>query len=325
MKKLLGFILIIFLFCQFSYAQDLVLNAFTDKQQIKVGEPLEFSLKITAKKNLKFNYPNFQKAIGKFEVIEPAKIKVDSSSTSETTTTITYKLTAFETGEAKIPPINVNFFALPDTTENSLASNSIPISIASTLNPQEQQNPADIEEPVQYPFDWMLLALWISGGLILIALIFWLYKKWKAKQIKHEPEKIEIKDSRTPWQKAMEDFQKLKGKQLAEKGEFKAFYTFLTDIFRVYVGELTTVSTLEMTSSEILELTERLKLETKINSEIHSLLTLSDLVKFAKEIPTFSQAEEHFTFAIEIVNSIENSLAKRTRGETKNEQNLPET
>lgn len=307
-----------------AFSQDLKVNAFADKSEIKVGEPIDFTFEITAKKGIEINFPEFKKVIGKFDVIDPAKVFTQENQ-KENITTVKYKLTRFELGEEKIPPINVDFKIPPDTTVNSIQSSAITIQVVSVLNSEQDKKIADIESPVEYPFDWVQLSIWVLLGLVLIGIVYWIWKKFFAKKPKNEKESVEIKDTRSPWQKAMEGLQKMKRKELAQKGDFKVFYTELTDIFKNYLGGITAVGTLEMTSSELLELTEKIKIELKISQKLLQFLTFSDLVKFAKEIPTLTQAETHYEEMTEIINSIEQFLVEREREKNQLQKANPKT
>ncbi|KAA3604677.1 MAG: hypothetical protein DWQ06_04370 [Calditrichaeota bacterium] len=313
-------------FCTISsvFSQDLKVNAFVDKNEIKIGEPIDFTLEITAKNNIEIDFPEFKKVIGKFDVVEPAKV-ISQENQDDVITTVKYRLTRFELGEEKIPPINVDFRIPSDTTVNSIQSSAIAINVVSVLNSEQDRKIADIESPVEYPFDWVQLGIWILFGLVLIGVVYWIWKKFFANKPKKEKEIEEIKDTRSPWQKAMESLQKMKRDELAQKGDFKVFYTELTDVFRNYLGGITTVGTLEMTSSELLELTEKLKVQMQISQKLHQFLMFSDLVKFAKEIPTLTQAETHYEEMTEIINSIEQFLVERERARKEIEQSNSQT
>ncbi len=324
MKNIFTIFLLIFCAITSAFSQDLKVNAFTDRNEIKIGEPIDFTLEITAKKGIEIDFPEFKKVIGKFDVIEPAKVLAQENQ-DEIITTVKYKLTRFELGEEKIPPINVDFKIPSDTTLNSIQSSPITVQVLSVLNSEQDKKIADIESPVEYPFDWVQLGIWVLIGLALIGIVYWVWKKYFANKPKEEKEFEEIKDTRSPWQKAMESLQKMKREELAQKGDFKIFYTDLTDVFRNYLGGITTVGTLEMTSSELLELTEKLNVQMQLHQKLHQFLSFSDLVKFAKEVPTLTQAETHYEEMTEIINSIEQFLVERERARKEIEQNTLQT
>lgn len=324
MKNIFTIFLLAFSAFNITFAQDLKVNAFADKGEIKVGESIDFTLEISAKKGIEIDFPEFKRVIGKFDVIAPAEISSNENQ-DKTITTVKYKLTRFELGEEKIPPINVDFKIPPDSSVNSIQSSAVVINVVSVLNSEQDKKISDIESPVEYPFDWVQLGIWILIGLVLLGVIYWVWKKFFANKPKKEKEVEEIKDTRSPWQKAMESLKKIKNKELAQKGDFKIFYTELTDVFRNYLGGITTVGTLELTSSELLELTEKLKVQMQISQKLHQFLMFSDLVKFAKEIPTLTQAETHYEEMTEIINSIEQFLVERERVRKEVEQSTSQT
>src|SRR5690606_27320714 len=84
---------------------------------------------------------------------------------------------------------------------------------------------------------------------------------------------------------ALEALRKLKSEKLWQEGEFKKYYTQLTDILRIYILRVFEIDALDMTSSEILENIKLKNLSEELYSKLKFILTNADLVKFAKEKP----------------------------------------
>ena len=73
-------------------------------------------------------------------------------------------------------------------------------------------------------------------------------------------------------------------------GKVKAYYTALTDILRRYVGGRYGIDAMESTTDEILAQMGELSKENYNN--LRTILQLSDIVKFAKGVPTEQENEQ---------------------------------
>jgi hypothetical protein len=91
---------------------------------------------------------------------------------------------------------------------------------------------------------------------------------------------------------AFQALDELARQELEKKGEFTRFYTLLSLIFRGYLGGRFGFDSMDMTTTEIVARMKRVKLEHFQLEELVHLLEDFDLVKFAKMIPTQTQAAE---------------------------------
>ncbi|MFI3303388.1 MAG: hypothetical protein SNF68_02520 [Rikenellaceae bacterium] len=94
--------------------------------------------------------------------------------------------------------------------------------------------------------------------------------------------------------KALED---LRGERLWQDGEYKGYYSKLTDILRTYISGRYGVMAMEMTSDEIIVAVRDLDLPRQCEMELRDLLRDADLVKFAKAELEASQNERYFDSA----------------------------
>ncbi|WP_297719391.1 hypothetical protein [uncultured Porphyromonas sp.] len=156
--------------------------------------------------------------------------------------------------------------------------------------------PVDLDHPDQYsdikgqwkpPFVWQdyLIYLYILLGLIALGVgIFFLvrYLKNRRKSDEKMHEEVPLLD---PYQEAILGVEALKSEELWQQNRVKEYYTRLTDILRRYIFRVYGITTLDMTSSEILEAFKSQVGRDKMYSELARILETADLAKFAKFQP----------------------------------------
>lgn len=171
-----------------------------------------------------------------------------------------------------------------DTARSNVVSlKVVPVNVAADAKISDY---ADVAEPEGKSIfdalpDWLYNYWWLILILLLvIAGIFWGYKRYKEKGfiLPKKPEPL-------PYDVAMKELSKLRGLNLWEKGEEKEYFTRLTDILRVYLDKRFGINALEMTTPQILEkLNENVAIRDKENY-VRRILDTADFVKFAKVRP----------------------------------------
>jgi len=133
-------------------------------------------------------------------------------------------------------------------------------------------------------FDWksfLLTVLLIVVIIGLLVLMYFIYKKYFMKKPVLNDKEIRL--LLPPHVVALNQLDKVKQEKSWQQGRSKEFHTQLTDILREYIERVFNISSMEMTSDEILEQLRGLKLEQKATYlSLEQILKLADLVKFAK-------------------------------------------
>lgn len=143
----------------------------------------------------------------------------------------------------------------------------------------------DIKGTYAPPIYWwgiiriVLLVLVIAG---LAVLGYFLYKKYH--RTKGEQEEAPAVIQRPPYEIAIEALDKIKAEKIWQQhGRQKNYHTELTDVVRNYIDGTFGISSMEMTSMEILMTLKPEMTNKKSEYEaLKQILTLADLVKFAK-------------------------------------------
>jgi hypothetical protein len=292
--------LFIFLFSVTVLPQNIFVEASVDTSDYLIGDRINYSLKITADKNVYPLRPFFRDSLKNIDIIqEPDPINYESE--SEKIFEYKYILTRFDSAAVTLPAIKIDYRIEEDTTLQSILSNPVSFTVHRVIVSQEEDI-KDIKPPVRIPLNWWMIALWILIGLILIALLVYLYKKYfKKKPVEQiiQPKKIKI-----PLHiEALSKLDKLDSEQLWQKGFIKDYHSRITEIIREYFEKRFDLPALEMTTSESLrDLAKHPEADNVLNIT-EKFLNNADLVKFAKYQPLAIVNEEMMTQAKEIVNA----------------------
>ena len=129
-------------------------------------------------------------------------------------------------------------------------------------------------------FRWVLLALLLAGvGVAGYYLITYLQRRKR----EEEGNVVMTEPLRPAEEVALEKLDAIKEKKIWQQGQVKEYYTQLTDVVREYIARRFEVSSVEQTSDETLRDIRPLLSERKdLYDQLRKMLTLADLVKFAK-------------------------------------------
>jgi len=158
-----------------------------------------------------------------------------------------------------------------------------------------------IEEPTTFA-DVLPYFLGLLAFILLIGLGIYLSKK-KSNTITEftapEPETIII----PAHVKALESLNELNNKQLWQRGEIKEYQSELTHVIRQYLEDRYDVNALEMTTNEILKSLSKKDFEAIYNEDLREILTVADLVKFAKATPEENIHQKFMDKSVDFVNN----------------------
>ena len=129
-------------------------------------------------------------------------------------------------------------------------------------------------------FRWVLLAVLLAGvGVAGYYLITYL----QCRKLEEAGNEVVTEPLRPAEEVALEKLDAIKEKKIWQQGQVKEYYTQLTDVVREYIARRFEVSSVEQTSDETLRDIRPLLSERKdLYDQLRKMLTLADLVKFAK-------------------------------------------
>jgi UDP-glucose 4-epimerase len=107
-----------------------------------------------------------------------------------------------------------------------------------------------------------------------------------------------------PHIEALELLQQLRDEKLWQNGFEKEYHIRVSDIIRNYIERRFGLTALEQTTDEIMRHTRSIDLiDENLRFKLKQILSLSDMVKFAKELPLPNENEQSMENAILFVNS----------------------
>ncbi len=294
------------------HAQSISVEASTDTTDYLVGDYINYTLKITYDKSLKIQIPPVEKNLSSL-----VKLKELPSEKLETGNQITeihhYILAGYDSLSINVPEMPVEYFE-PGGKETKIAkSNPVKITVH-TLAVDPKKEIKDIKPPLRIEVSWLLYLL-ILVLILLVALIaYYIYTKYFKKQKPQEISQEEI--ILTPYRLALKQLHELEEKKLWQQGKVKEYHTELTGIIRQYFEDRYHFPAKEMTSSEIIKVTNRVMDSPPIIKITEEFFRNADLVKFAKFIPMPSINEEMMKQAYKII--------ERTRPASEEEKRIGE-
>lgn len=146
---------------------------------------------------------------------------------------------------------------------------------------------SDIKDIQTLPFnfwdffqDYLMIPLLIFFAVVVLFVILYFLLRKKKKGYFFTPKVV-----LPPHIVALQGLDELKAKKLCQKGMEKEFYTELSDIVRQYIDKRFNIDAPEMITEDIIEAVHRATETGSTADNLKQILTLADLVKFAKYTP----------------------------------------
>ncbi len=292
MKKLAKYILIILglIAAEYSPAQVASVSMSVDKDTIVVGDTLSLTLKVhnNLPGKLKVVFPFFKDTItSNVHVLTQDSVPDTLSSGKKLVLATKYVISAYDSGNVTIPPLPVifNVDTVTDTIFTGTASFFVKLYPTDTLKVPLK----DVKKPLNTPLTLKefldTYGLYLLIGLLLAIIIYVVVRYFTRR--KQGKAFIDIKKPLDPPHVvAFRRLEALREKKLWQKEMIKEYYIELTDILREYMDRRFGMSTMESTSSEIIDsLKERKEVSDELIKDMEKLFGIADLAKFAKYKP----------------------------------------
>jgi hypothetical protein len=266
-------------------------HAVLDTSKIRIGEQtrLDIYMNYNAKleKNLSIEWPSFEDTIIKqIEVLSVTKIDTtfpDKNNPDLIQQHMQLVITSFDSGYYAIPSFK---FIINKDTANTKFTEILMLEVLSVPTDTSIAKVKDIKAPFDEPFDWhwyLPYAYWgfaiLVGLIILIIVIRKLTKKAPIEIIIDNTPKIPAHVS------ALETLEKIRQEAIWKDNKTKEYYSSIADTVRLYIEERFKINALELTSDEIIKVFKSQVVDSESKGKLTQILTLSDFVKFAKQIP----------------------------------------
>jgi hypothetical protein len=217
-------------------------------------------------------------SLGAFMVVQEDRKTVRRGDLDETS----YKLAVacFQAGRQTLP--GLRFTTSFGERGDTLTGDTVGVTIASVL-PDSMKDVHGLKPPETFPNYW----LWLLPALaVLAAVLVWLARKLY-RRIRRLGEALP--PPLPPWEEALGALDRLPWRAWVAEAEFKRFYYALSEILKRYLERRFEFDAAEQTTTELLASMRAQKLP--MRDEITRFFARSDLVKYAKTVPTEEEAE----------------------------------
>lgn len=291
---LLTFILPVLLFAQVN------VDANLNKQKVFIGQTAKLNLRANITEGTKLQFPILKDTItSKIEIRSISKIDtVRNNQGKEITLRQSIEIASFDTGYFAIPPMEF----IDQSNNKKYATQALLFGVSivpvdTTLAIKDIRGPIAAKIPW---WDYIKSYWWI---LLVIAALFGFY--FYNKRRKNKPKILveEVKEIIPAHIIALEALHKLKEEAIWKNGAFKEFHILLSEILREYLEKRYGLFAMELTTEEIIISLKSVSIDSDSKAKLKQVLFLSDMVKFAKEIPIAAENEQSINNAILFVES----------------------
>ncbi len=286
-----------------------VVTSAIEPDTIRIGDLFTYTIEV--KRDLaqaayfpQFNPSSGEQGVADIEVVEELPVDTLSREGRRLHLRKRYRLQAFEEGTVVIGRAAV-LYADKNIVDTLYGNDSLLLYIA----PIEIDSLVAVEglRPIKPQHDMPLRFGEFAGylgyallGLLLLAGLLYLLLRLLARMGKPVDDLFRPTPPLPPHVVAIRALESLHHRKLWQNGNFKLYYSELTDILRTYLAGRYGVGAMEMTSDEILATLRTIptdELPQKASMDLTSILREADLVKFAKYEPAAEQNEEAYTKA----------------------------
>jgi hypothetical protein len=292
----------IFLFITVNlFGQNPEIKVSADTNNVLIGEHVKLTFEYLGESGDKVTFPIMNDTIGQFDIIQIGNIDTSKNDKNLTLRRI-ITVTSFDTGMVSLPSIPF-VYERKDYDSPFVANSDELILYFTTIELDTAGDLRDIKGPIEIPITFAELLPYIlivlGVGLIVVAVVVILYnRKRKVKEVV-----IEKYDPTIPADlEALQALKELENKKIWQTGRHKVYHSDLTDILRTYIHRIYDINAHELTSDEILAELRSKEHSTEALENLHQILSIADLTKFAKFTPSDTQNHDSMILAISFVN-----------------------
>lgn len=274
---------------------------------ITIAERIEMMLEVRAEKGYRAELPRFGEKLSEFGIVDYRNFQPELAGDGAVISRRLYILEPFLSGEYRIPPMEIRFFAEGDSTEHFLESDTVKVLVRSLLGADTAALTInDIEPPVSYPWSVHKAAIAAAGVAIAVAALFFKYRRIREKIIPPLP----------AHEKAYLALQKLLESGMLEERRYREFTAEVADILRRYIEDRFGLKAPERTTEEFLtEAGFGLPATSEQKKILEDFLTYCDLVKFAALEPSSEDVKSSFNTCKDFIEATKEEPAARIQAE----------
>ncbi len=282
-----------------SFLLAIVVSAAIDSTTLFIGDQTDMHLTATLGAGEQVEWPQYAETlIPEIEIVRRTSVDTASLGDGRVQVSQTLTLTSFKDSLFYIAP--QAFVADGDT----LWSEPLSLNVVQPFEVDTALAITDIKDIQDAPIWWWGIFRWVLLGLGIALLgvgIYFLVRYILRHRKGYIPEAAP-KQLRPAEEVALEKLDEIKAEKIWQDGKVKEYHTELTDVIREYISRRYEVSSTEKTSDETLSaLKPLMKNKKDLFDSLRQMLTLADLVKFAKWTATPEENENALRTAYDFV------------------------
>jgi len=270
----------------------ITVHARAEPSTVTIGTRFRYTVEVASAKNAEVFVTQPTDRIGDCDIVD---FGIDPPVQRDGMTVLSrwYQLVCWEPGHhlLKSPPVQ---YRTAGEEQQEAPGDELGVTVESLL--EKEPSAADIRDikaPEPIPVDWR--PYWLLGGGLLGAVLiaFVLYRTL------NRPKRLAAAAPPPPPHAiAAAELERLRARRLVEQGAFKEYYSELSDVVRRYLEGRFKLRAPEMTTEEFLVAAARDgRLAPAHRRLLGEFMTESDLVKFARHLPTIADSERAWTAA----------------------------
>lgn len=292
-------------------AQQVSVKASIDSTHILIGDQLKLLLEIEKPKNLNVQFPQVPDTFStKIEVINRSKIdtvKLDDKDREKLTQSL--MITSFDSGRYQIPPF---YFRMKNgQLLDSAATRELMFQVHG-MKIDTTKGPVDIKSVYAAPVTLKEVMPYILAVILIAALGFFVFYYLK-KRKKNAPLFAKPEKPADPAHViALRELDRIRGQKLWQQEKLKQYYSEVSDTVRIYIQNRFDIQAMEQTSSETIGFFKQNSnlVDGKTLDQLQHILSLADLVKFAKYTPLPDDNNQTLINAYFFVNQTKKEVIK---------------
>jgi len=269
----------------------LLLSAEATPRTTTIGTPFRYTLRIESPPGVELLVPLLADRLGEFIITDFGEVDHSNDTASDNIVIERwYTLVSYETGDLLIPGVALQYRASSGEMQTDYFPDA-PVTMASLLETSSSAGEAaelrDIKGPVAVPANrlWFWIAVCACAALLLAATVLW----WWSSHRRGASQKPRPPAHAT----ALARLGELRRQHLLEDQRVAEYYVQLSAVIREYIEARFHLRAPEMTSDEFLLVAQRdPRLSAPDRASLQGFLNEADLVKFARHVPSHSDAEK---------------------------------
>jgi hypothetical protein len=256
-----------------------------ERNSILIGDQVNIELSVTLPAGSRVQWPLLADTLAQtVEILKKSAIDTVTSDKEKFTLKQVLTVTSFDSGSYIIRPLIFKYSNKGDTI--TYFTETLPVSFdVQTIETDPAGEIKPIKPPLKAPVTFREMLPWIGLVLVILIAAALVYYYYKTRNREKPVITTRLNAAIPPYEAAIEALETLRLKKLWQSGRVKEYYSEMTEIVREYIELRYPVRALEMTTGEIQAALRQTDVNSSAREKLLQVLTLADLVKFAKEQP----------------------------------------